>query len=47
MITKNPVLRCDWSEVFSYEVINGELLRTHGLRDKTPKGGMRKSLTIT
>ena len=47
MITKNPALRCDWAEVFSYEIKNGELIRTQGLRERTPKGGLRKSLTIT
>lgn len=47
MITKNPVHRADWAEVFSYEVRKGELFRTTGLRDKTPRNGLKKSTTFS
>jgi hypothetical protein len=47
MITKNPAMRADWSEVFSYEIKNGELLRVGVLRDRTPKNNLKRSFTLT
>lgn len=46
MVTKNPSLRAEWSEIFSYDIKNGELVRSHGLRERTPTG-LKKSSTIT
>lgn len=47
LITKNPVQRADWAEVFSYQVKNGELFRTSALRDRTPRTGLKKSSTLS
>jgi hypothetical protein len=47
MIMKNPKLRADWSEVFSYEVKNGQLLKQGLVRDLTPKSSMKRSFTLT
>lgn len=47
MITKNPVHRADWAEVFSYEVKNGELFRATALRDRTPRSALKKSSTLS
>lgn len=44
MITKNPNYRAEWSEIFAYEVKNGELMRS-SLRDKTPKNSLKRSFT--
>lgn len=44
MITKNPAYRSEWSEIFAYEVKNGELMRA-SLRDKTPKSNLKRSFT--
>ena len=46
MITKNANLRAEWSEVFSYEIRNGELYRT-SVRDKTPKNTLKRSFTLS
>lgn len=46
MITKNPVLRADWAEVFAYEVRNGILIRSV-IRDRTPKNSLKRSFTLT
>jgi serine/threonine-protein kinase ULK/ATG1 len=47
MITKNPTLRSDWSEIFAYEIKNGELVRTGSLRDRTPKNNLKRSFTLS
>ena len=47
MITKNPVMRADWSEVFAYEFKNGELVRAGAIRDRTPKGNLKRSFTLS
>lgn len=46
MITKNPIQRADWSEVFAYEVKNGVLTRS-AIRDRTPKNNLKRSFTLT
>ena len=46
MITKDPKMRAEWSEVFSYEIRNGELYRSP-IRDKTPKNTLKKSITLS
>ena len=46
MITKNPNLRADWSEVFAHEVKNGALMRT-GIRERTPKNSLKRSFTLS
>lgn len=38
MLTKNPTLRIDWSEIFSYEIKNGDILSS---------GIMKLSKTMT
>ncbi len=47
MITKNPLYRADWAEVFSYEIKNGELFRSTALRDRTPRSALKKSFTLS
>lgn len=44
---KNPNLRADWAEIFAYEVKNGELVRQGVIRDRTPKGHLKRSFTLT
>jgi len=46
MITKDPKMRAEWSEVFSYEFRNGELYRS-AIRDRTPKNVLKKSFTFS
>jgi len=47
MITKNPKLRAEWSEVFAYEVKNGELVR-QGIRERTPRSNaLKRSFTMS
>lgn len=50
MVTKDPKLRADWSEIFAYEVRNGELYRKGAIRDKSSnnmKGSFTNSDTST
>ena len=46
MITKDPKMRAEWSEIFSYEIRNGELFRA-AIRNRTPKSVLKKSYTFS
>jgi hypothetical protein len=42
MITKDPKIRADWNEIFSYEIKNGELINYNAFHsDKTSASSSR------
>jgi len=49
MLTKNPSLRADWSEIFSYDIKNGEIVSSGimKLSKNMTDSGNKSSLTPT
>lgn len=49
MLTKNPSLRCDWAEIFSYQFKNGEIVSSENMKlsKNMTDSGNKSSLTPT
>jgi hypothetical protein len=54
MLTKDPNQRLDWSEIFSYEIKNGEIVSHHvnmsssyNKKDKLTDSGLKNSVSTT